>query len=144
MPNRVIFVVVAAGTTHRHGHPDSGSGLYAIDHILGLILLGNRATFEIDHVVAIESGGKLLLRRCVRQQVAGQLLGGELVKRQVAIEGTNHPIAPVPHIAVAVDVIPVRIGVARQIEPLHRHSLAVTRRAKQPVHLFFVSVRRGI
>ena len=51
---------------------------HAVDHVLDLILLRNRAAFEIDHVVAVETGGDLLLERGVGQQVAGQLLDGEL------------------------------------------------------------------
>ena len=60
------------------------------------------------------------------------------------VEGVNHPIAPGPHFAQAVDVKAMGVGVAREIEPLHRHTLAVVRRLQQLVHTLFVCVGRMI
>ena len=39
-----------------------------------------------------------------------------------------------------IDVIAVRVGIAGEVEPLHRHALAVLRRGEQAVHLLFVGV----
>ncbi len=59
--------------------------------VLDLILVGNRAALEVDHVVPVEAGGDLLLPRRVREQIAGELLDRELVEGQVAVEGARSP-----------------------------------------------------
>ena len=78
------------------------------------------------------------------QQVAGQLLDRELVERQIAVERADDPVAPRPHPAMAVDVVAVRVGVARGVEPGHGHALAVVRRLQQRVDALFVRVGRAV
>ena len=56
------------------------------------------------------------------QQVAGELLDGELVERHVAVEGVDHPVAPAPHDALAVALVAVGVGVAGRVEPARRPS----------------------
>ena len=137
-------MVVAAGAAHRHRHPYGGYRLDAVDHVLDVVLLGNRAALEVDHVVAIEARGNELIAGRIGQQVARDLLDGELVERLVFVEGANHPIAPRPHLAAAVDVVTVRVGVTRQVEPFQRHALAVAPRAQQTVDLLFIGFRRTV
>jgi hypothetical protein len=36
------------------------------------------------------------------------------------------------------------VGIAHQVEPVHRHALAEVRRSEQPVHQLFVRIRIGI
>ena len=144
MGDRIVFVRVAPRTTHRQTHEGGGCGFDAVDDILDLILVGNRPAFEIDHVVAVEAGGHLLLARGIRQQVAGQLLDGELIEWQVAVERVDDPVSPWPHPAQAVDVVAVCIRVACGIQPRHGHTLTVTRRLQQRVDATFVSVGRAI
>ena len=55
--------------------------LRPVDHVLHVVLLGNRAALEIDHVIAIETGGDLLVHGRVGQQIAGELLDRELGRR---------------------------------------------------------------
>ena len=131
--DRIELVRVAARAPHRQAHERGGGRLDAIDDVLDLILVGNRPTLEVDHVVAIEARRHLLIARRVRQQVAGELLDRELIERQVAVERVDDPVAPRPHAAVAVDVVAVRVGVAGGVEPRHRHALAVARRLQQRV-----------
>ena len=76
----------------------------------------------------------------LRQQVAGELLDGEAVVGQVAIEGVDHPIAPGPHLLFRIDLVAVRIGVAGGIEPVDGHALAVARRGEQAVDHLLVGV----
>src|SRR5256885_10596096 len=52
-------------------------------------LFAVHAAFPIRECVAVEAGGDPLLSGRARQQVAGQLLDGELVERQVAVEGVD-------------------------------------------------------
>ena len=65
----------------------------------------------------------------VGQQVAGELLDRELVERHVAVEGVDHPVAPPPHVALAVGLVAVGVGIAGRVEPAGRHPLAVARRS---------------
>ena len=67
------------------------------------------------------------------QQVAGELLDGELVERQVAVEGVDDPVAVGPDLAVVVEVDAVRVGVAGGVEPVAAAVLAPVRRCQQPL-----------
>ena len=133
-------MIVAARASHGQAHEHVGGGIHAVGHILHLILFGNRAAFVVDDVVAIKSAGQFLLDGGVGDQVAGQLLDAEAVERHVAIEGVDHPLAPLPHTALGIDVVAVSVGIARQIEPLHRHALAELRQGQQAVHLLLIGV----
>ena len=77
-------MVVAAGAAERHAQPGGRGRFDAIDNVFVLVLLRNRAAFEVDHVIAIEAGGDDLRLRGMRQQVAGNLFDRELVVRHVA------------------------------------------------------------
>ncbi len=142
--DRVELVIMAARAAHREPHEDVRRGVHAVGDVLHLVLLGNRPALVVDHVIAIEAARQFLLRGGVGQQIARQLLDAEAVERYVAIEGVDHPIAPLPHVALRIDVVAVGIGIARQVEPLHRHAFAVLRQRKQAVHLLLVSVRRFV
>jgi hypothetical protein len=82
-------------------------------------------------VVPVEAGGDFLLERGVGQEIAGELLDGELVEGFVLVEGADHPVAPRVQLAVAVHLVAVGVGVARGIEPVGGHAFAVMRRRKQ-------------
>ncbi len=75
----IVFVIVAAGAAHGHAHPDAAGGFDTVHDVLGLILLRNRAAFEVDHVVTIEARRDLLLARRIGKEIARQLLDCELV-----------------------------------------------------------------
>ena len=68
----------------------------------------------------------------------------ELVERQVAVEGGDHPVAPGPHGAGEVVLVAVGVGVAGAVEPVHRHALAVVRRREQPIDELLVGVGRRV
>jgi len=123
-------VVVTLGAADRQPEPDRGRRVHAIDDVGVVILLGDRAPFEVDHVIAMEPAGDALLRRGVGEQVAGQLFDGELIERLVAIEGIDHPGTPARHVATAVDVVTVRVGEPRGVEPFERQPLAMMGRGK--------------
>ena len=82
------------------------------------------AAFVGRDVAAVEAGGDLLVERGVGQQVAGELLDGELVERHVPVEGLDDPVAIGPHLAVVVEVDAVRVGVAGGVEPVAAAVLA--------------------
>ena len=85
--DRIVLVIVAAGAADREAEPDGRGRLDAIDDILDAILLVDDAGFVGHHVIAIEAGRDLLIERRIGQQVAGELLDGELIERQVRVEG---------------------------------------------------------
>ena len=131
-------MVVAAGAPHGQAHPDRRRGVDPVDHVLQLVLLGNGAALEIDHVVAVESGGQLLTDRRAGEKVARQLLDGELVEGLVPIEGIDDPVPPEPHVPMAVDVVAVGVGIAAGVEPLQGHPLAVVPGGEEPFHHSFI------
>ena len=88
----------------------------------------------------MEAGGDLLVVGGGRQQVARQLLGGELVERHVAVQGVDHPVAVLPDRARAVNAVAVGVGVAGGVEPVLAPPLAVVRAGEQAVDLLLVGV----
>ena len=109
----IVLVVVTAGASHRHCHPDRRDCLDSVHHVFGVVFRRDRAAFVIDHVVPIEAGGNFLLLGRVRKQVACELFDSELIEGLVLIECLNHPVPPLPHVASSVDMEAVGVGVAR-------------------------------
>ena len=144
LADRIELVVVALGAARGQPHPHRGRRVRAVEDVLDPVLLRDRAALEVDHVVPVETGRQQLLRRRIRQQVAGKLVDGELVERLVRVEGVDHPVAPAPHEALVVDVVAVRVGVAGRVQPGARHVLPVALGREQPVHETLVGVRRGV
>ena len=129
----IVLVVVALRAGERAAQPDGRRRVRAIDEDLVARLLGIDAALLVGHRVAMEPGGDLLLDRRVRQHVAGNLLDRELIERQVAVEGADHPVAVLPDIAAVVLLVAVGVGVAGEVEPRPRPALAVVRRREQPI-----------
>src|SRR2546428_9441549 len=57
---------------------------------------------------------------------------------------TLFPYPPLSRSPLAVRLVAVRVGVARRLEPLDRHALAVARRGEQPVHDLLVGVGSAV
>ena len=114
---RIVFVVVALAAAEGGAHPDRHGGVDAIDDRLVAELLIVGAAFGVGHGVAMETGGDFLLQRRVREHVAGDLLDGESIERQVAVERIDHPIAIRPHAAAIVLFVALGVRVAREVEP---------------------------
>ena len=96
LQERVVFVVVALSTLDRDTQDALADGVHAIEHGFHAELLRVHAAFLIDHGIAQKTRGHPLVLRRVREQVPGQLVDDELVVRQIAIEGLDHPIAIKP------------------------------------------------
>ncbi len=77
--DRVELVVVALGAGDGEPQEDGAGRVHAIDDVGGVILFGDRASLEIEHVVAVESAGDLLRDGGVRQKVARELFDDEAV-----------------------------------------------------------------
>ena len=128
----VELVVVAAGAPQGQAHPHRPRRRHPVDHVLDQELLGDDAALAVLAVVPVEGGGDALLEGGVGQQIAGDLLDGELVERHVRVVGVNDPVAVAPHRPFGVGLIAARVGVAGRVEPVDGHALAVGGR---PQHL---------
>ena len=76
------------------------------------------------------------------QQVAGDLLDGELVVGKVAVQGVDDPVAIPPDGAERIGAVAGRIGVACQVQPHPRPALAEGRVVQKPVHRPLIGTRR--
>ena len=66
------------------------------------------------------------------------MFDGEFVEGHVGAKGVDNPIAPAPHVADAVALIAVGVGVAGGVEPAEGHALGVGVRGEEFVDDFFV------
>ena len=136
--DRIVFVRVALGAHHGEAEPCGGRGRHPVLDRLGAIFLVVTAALVVRLGVAVKTSGDLLLQRGVWQQVACQLFDGELVERHVSVEGVNHPFPIRPHRTRQVHLIPVGIGVARQVQPATGEVFAEMVRGEQPINDLFV------
>ena len=136
--NRVVLVVVAAGTLHGQAQKRLAKRTGAVGHVFGAVFLVNDAAFLALRVVAVETGGNERVAARIGQQVAGQLPRHEVSEWQVLVECADHPVTVRKRVAHPVVLVAVAVGVARHIHPVGGHAFAVVRRGQQPVHRFFV------
>ena len=120
-------MIVAAGALERQAEHRRADGVHAIDDVFGAELLFDAAAFVGLPVQPVERGGDPLFARGIRQQIARELPGEEITVRQVLIERRDDPVAICRHIALEVVLVSVGVRVAGEIEPIHRHALAVGR-----------------
>ena len=120
-------MVVALRALDREAEHAFADGIHAIKHRLHAELLRVCAAFLVDHGVAEKAGGHNVVLRGVRQKIARELLGDELIVRQILIECLHHPIAVEPHVACLVFLKAVGISIARGVEPVATPLLAVVR-----------------
>jgi hypothetical protein len=142
MRERVVLVVVAARATRRKAEEDGCCRIDAVNHVLRCELLRNDSAFGVAAMVAIEPGGNHLIPGRHRQQIACQLFNRELVEWHVAVEGIDHPVAPPPHVTLAIALVAVAVGIAGSFQPGIRHALAIAKRSQQSVHHLLESLRR--
>ncbi|MEY5032999.1 MAG: hypothetical protein RL354_2030 [Planctomycetota bacterium] len=73
-------------------------------------------------------------RRARLEEVARDLLGDEARRRQVAVEGVDHPVAVAPRIGnLVVELMGKCLGVAREVEPVPPPALAEGRARERTV-----------
>ena len=136
MAEQRIFEKCRAGTQPEYLHPEYRSSvkraptrpLILLPHTLSERtgpVFGQSSICTNDHDLTAQHEKPPLGERIV---VTGQLLDGELIERQVFVEGVDDPIAPLPKAALGIDMVPVRVRVARGIQPIMRHLFAVIRR----------------
>jgi hypothetical protein len=123
-------MVVAAGALEGQPEPGHAERADAVGDILDPVLFADDAAFGVDDVIAAEAGDALV-EGGFFEQIAGELLGEEAVVGQVVVEGLHHPVAPAPHGAFRVVVKAVRVGVARDVEPVDGHAFAKAGRGQE-------------
>ncbi len=90
----------------------------------------------------MKAGGGELLMRGIRQQVARDLLDGELIEGHVAIHGVDDPIAIAPGVRTqAVAEETVAVGIACHVQPVPSPAFPEIGRGEKSIHnggVFFV------
>jgi hypothetical protein len=137
-------VVVALRAAKRAAKPRGRHAAHPLGAVFREILLRLRTAFAGHHVEPVVAGRDALLDRRVGQEIAGELLGRELIEALVGVEGVDHVIAIREDALVLIAVKTHRVREARDIEPPHRHALAVVGRSEQALDLFLVGVARAV
>ena len=140
--DRIELVIVAARAFKGKAEKGRGERLHAVAHVLHAVLFLHAAALAFLLVQAVEGGGQDLVVAGVREQVAGELPGDELVVRQVVVKRLDHPVAPGPDFAFAVHLEAVAVGIAGHVQPVHRHAFAEVFGREQAVHQLRVCGRR--
>ena len=129
--NRVVLVVVAAGAGDRQAQQAAGRRVdLVVDVVVVVVELAARRQ------KAERGQGVLVVASILRQAVGGQLLGDELVVRQIAVERPNDVVA----VGVGIrkppllgEGVALGIGVAGHVEPVPAPALAIMGRGQQPI-----------
>ena len=140
----VEFMGVALRAAQGHAQPGGAHGVHSVEDVVDAGFLGITTAFAVGHVVALEAGRELLLGRGIRQEIARELLEGELVVRNITVERFDDPVAPRPVGARGVGLESIGVRITRSIEPPHSHAFAVVRRGEQAIDGLLVGLRRGI
>jgi hypothetical protein len=128
----------------REPHPSLGRRRRPV-HGVAIHPLGiNRAAFAGRHVAADKAGGRQLVQRRVGEQIASQLVDGELVKGLVPVERADDPVAIGPHLAFVVQVQAVRVGIAGYVQPVPSYLFAESLGGQVAIDHLFESVRRRV
>ena len=137
----IVLVVVTLGAAQGQPQPDRAHGVGLVQCLLEPHLTSRHARFPILEAAAQESGGNPLFEARTGEEVPGNLLEGEAVEGQVAIQCLDHPLPPAPGVGTEqVLLVAVAVGVAGQVQPVPGPFLAVTGRCQEPVHQPLIGV----
>ena len=140
--DRIVLVIMALGAADGQAEPDGSDRVGAIHGLLEPELLDLHPAFPVLEAVPVESRRDPLVDSCARQDVPRDLLDRKAVKRHVAIESVDHPLAPAPGVRpLGVLLVAVGVGVASEIEPVDRPALSVVARLKKAVDEALVRAR---
>ena len=138
-------MVVAAGAPDGQAEPGRTERRRAVDHGIYPEFLLVHAPFFVGQGLAVERGPDHRPGGCVREQVAGDLLNREAIEGDVAVDGVDHPVPVDVGVGPgSVFLVPVRVRVAGQVEPVAAPALPEVGRGEQPVHQSLVRVRPGV
>ena len=123
---------VTLRTADRQPEPNRAEGIGAIHRFLHAILFGIGSTFGVMQRIAMKSGCNAsgVARRSA--QVARELLRRECIKRQVAVDCLDHPIAITPRAGAMVVVFKAfGLRVANHVKPVLGPSFPVAGRIQK-------------
>ena len=142
LADRIVFVRVTASTTDGQSQPNRARCFRAVKASLDAPLFLVRATFGVGQRLPVKGRREFLHRRPVRQQVAGDLLDGELIEGHVIVDRVDDPISPAVRIGSRVVLfVAVAVRVASHVEPVPPPTFSEVRRLEQPIDEFLVGVR---
>jgi hypothetical protein len=142
--DRVVLVVVASAALEgqpEEGRPERG---HPVHHVGDPELLFNDPALLVLHVQPVERRRQPLLLGGIRQQVAGELPGEELVEPLVAVERPDHPVAVRPDGPRLVVLVALGVGEPGHVQPVRGHPLPVPLAFQEPIGHPLVSVGRGV
>ena len=137
-------MIVAATALEGEAEEGGAEGGHAVVDVIDAVFLLDGAALGFLWVEAVESGGEDLIVGRVRQEIAGELIGNEFVPAEIFVEGLDDPVAPRPHLALAVHLEAVAIGVAGDIEPVGGHTFAVAGGSEEAIDDLGQGVGRAI
>ena len=140
MLDGIELVGVTLRATGRQAEPGRARGGDAIHAGEEAELQRIDAALFVQHGVAMKARGDELILGGLRQQIARELFNGEFIEGQVGVQGTDDPVAIRPDGSVAILLVAVAVGVAREVEPLARPAFTVMGRGEELVHELFVGV----
>ena len=137
-------MVVAARAAERHPEKHLRRGGHDVIELVEAVLR-KVSGFIVPRAEPVVAKCDQRLGRDLVHLVTRELFDDELVVALVVVEGANHVIAVAPDVRFGVvTLVSVRVGVANQVEPVPRPSLAVAGPPQQvidkPVEVF----RRGV
>ena len=122
-----------------------GERLRSIGDVLDAKLLRHAAPFDLLRMQTIEGRRQNLITRRTRatdRRPAASVM--KFVIGHVLVERSDHPVTPRPDESIAIDLVAVRVAVARHIEPVGRHAFAELGSNEQSIQQPIVSVWRLI
>ena len=125
--NRVELVLVTSGTFECQTQECHREGVVAVGNVLDTEFLQRATALDLLRMQTVESRGQPRVISRLGHQVTGQLQGDKTVVGHVGIECPDNPVSIRPDMAIAIDLVTVRVGVASNIEPFGGHSFAIGR-----------------
>ena len=130
---RIVGMAVALHAAERHALPRLPGGVHPVDHGGNAEFLIVRAPLFIGLRDPMSRGGHIVFNSGLRQQIAGDLLDGKLIERQIRIQRGDDPVAKLPDRTTSVCSQAARIGVTHLIQPDTRPAFSEGGRSQQAI-----------
>ena len=140
----IVFVIMTLRTSRRDSQPGLCDGSRPFHGISVQKFLVDCSPFAGRDVAAIEACGHKLITSGIGKKVASHLPDGELIKREILIEGLHDPVAEGPHLTLVIQMQTMRVGIPGHIQPVLGHFFTVTGRCQISVDHSFIGTGCGI
>ena len=144
VPEGVIRMAVALDAAEGRPHPDLPRRVDAVKHGRDPELLVVGSPLGIGHGVSMEGRRDELVEGSVGQEIARDLLDGELIEGHVLVECIDEPVPVAPDGAPVVLLVALRVGVAGKVEPEASPALAVVGGGQEPIYQGFIGLGGGV